>query len=437
MLKSKIKEEYKSKLVSMNEAAQQVQSGDYLSVPPSAAEPRALCAAIARRVEAGELENISVNNVYTFGRDNPIWDPKLKGKVIVSPLFLNTAQRWAIDEGICEFTPVYYNDCCALYERGDLPLDVFIAEVSPMDEHGYFSFGCGVSNSQSCARVAKTVILQANPNQPRVFGDSFIHISDVDYVVEDDQPLPEIPDIPVSEKDQKIAAYIAELIPNGATLQVGVGGVPNAVCKLLKDKRELGIHTEVIGDAILDLIECGAVTNSKKNIHTGKSVFTFALGSRRLYDFINDNPGVESYQVGHTNDPYVIGQHDNLIAMNATLQVDLTGQCCSESIGPRQYSAVGGQADFARGAFLSKGGKSFLCLYSTAKEGTLSTIVPYLDLGASVSTQKQSIMYIVTEYGLAKMTGKTLRQRAKQLIDIAHPDFREALRAEARKRKIM
>jgi acyl-CoA hydrolase len=437
MSNSRIKEEYRSKLLSIEEAAKQIQSGNVLSVPPSPGEPRALCAAIAKRVEKGELENIAVHNIYTFGAENPIWSPKLKGKVIPSPLFVTTAQRWAIDEGAGDFTPVYYTDCPTLYERGHLPLDVFVAEVSPMDEHGYFSFGCGVSNSQSCARVAKKVILQANPNQPRVFGDSFIHISDVDCVVEDNQPLPEIPNIPITDNDRKIASYIAELIPDGATLQVGVGGVPNAVCTLLKDKRDLGIHTELIGDTILDLIECGAVTNRKKNINRGKSVFTFALGSRRLYDFINNNPGVASYQVDYTNDPYVIAQHDNVIAMNATLQVDLTGQCCSESIGTRQFSAVGGQADFARGAFLSKGGKSFLCIYSTARNGELSSIVPCLLPGAGVSTQKQSIMYIVTEYGVAKMTGKTLRERARQLIDIAHPDFREELKAEARKRKIM
>jgi 4-hydroxybutyrate CoA-transferase len=270
-----------------------------------------------------------------------------------------------------------------------------------------------------------------------VFGDGFIHISEVDFVIEDHHDLPEIPEISISKDDEAMAQYIVDLIPDGACIQIGVGGVPNAVCKFLHKKKELGIHTELFGDTLLELIESGVVTNRKKNIHPGKVVCTFALGSRKVYDYMDDNPGLESHQVDYTNNPYVIAKHDHMIAINATLQVDLTGQCCSESIGWRQYSAVGGQADFARGAFLSKGGKSFLCLYSTAKNGSLSTIVPYLSQGASVSTQRQSVMYIVTEYGVATMWGKSTRERAKELIRIAHPKFREEIKSEARKMKLL
>jgi len=434
---SKVQEEYKSKRISADEAAKKVLSGYRLAMPPSPGEPRALCRAIAKRAEAGEFTGVEVDNVYTLGVSNPIWDRKLKGKIVSTPLFVTTAQRWAISDGSGEFTPVYYQDCPRLYDRGWRHLDIFIAEVSPMDKHGYFSFAASVSNSQSCARAAKMVILEVNEKQPCVYGDSFIHISDVDYIVENNEDLPTIPAIPISPMDEMMGQYIAELIPDGATLQIGVGGVPNAVCKFLTGKKDLGLHTELFGDTMLELIEAGIVTNRKKKIHAGKSVFTFALGSRKVYDYLDRNPAVESFQVDYTNNPETIAKHDNMIAINATLQVDLTGQCCSESIGWRQYSAVGGQADFARGAYLSEGGKNFVVLYSTVKDGALSAIVPSLMEGARVSTQRQSVMYIVTEYGVATMVGRSIRQRAQELIRVAHPKFREQLTAEAKKMTIL
>lgn len=434
---SKVQDEYKSKRISADEAAKKVLSGYRIAMPPSPGEPRALCRAIAKRAEAGEFTGVEVDNVYTLGVSNPVWDRKLKGQIIPTPLFVTTAQRWSIDEGSGDYTPVYYQDCPRLYERGFRTLDIFVAEVSSMDKHGYFSFGASLSNSQSCARAAKMVILEVNEKQPFVYGDSFIHISDVDYVIENNEELPVIPAIPISVMDETMGQYISELIPDGATLQIGVGGVPNAVCKFLRGKKDLGIHTELFGDTMLELIEEGIVTNKKKNIHKGKSVFTFALGSRKVYDYLDRNPAAETYQVSYTNNPETIAKHDDMIAINATLQVDLTGQCCSESIGWKQYSAVGGQADFARGAYLSEGGKNFLCLYSTAKDGAISTIVSSLNPGAKVSTQRQSVMYIVTEYGVATMIGKSLKQRAQELIRIAHPSFREQLTAEARKMSIL
>ena len=433
----RVKEEYQAKLTTAEEAAKHICSETRIAMPPGTGEPRALSQAIARRVEKGEIEGLRVDNVYTFGLANPLWDPKLKGRVIITSLFVCTAQRWAIDEGVGEFTPIYYQDCPRAYDRGSRPLDVFIADVSPMDKHGYFTFGAALSNSQACARAAKKVILEVNQKQPRVFGDNFIHISEVDLLIEDPHDLPEIPPILITKEDEAMAQFIVDLIPDGACIQIGVGGVPNAVCKFLRNKKDLGIHTELFGDTLLELIEIGVVTNEKKNIHPGKSVCTFALGSRKTYDYLDDNPGVETYQVEHTNNPYVISKHDNMVAINATIQVDLTGQCCSESIGWRQYSAVGGQADFARGSFLSKGGKSFLCLYSTAKNGTLSTIVPYLSQGANVSTQRQSVMYIVTEFGVADLWGKSTKERAEELIRIAHPNFREGLKYEAKKIKLL
>ena len=437
MTVSKAKDEFRSKLISADEAAKKILPGHRLGMPPSPGEPRALCRAIAQRAEAGELTGVEVDNVYTLGVSNPIWDRKLKGKITLTPLFVTAAQRWSIDDGSGDYTPVYYQDCPRLYERGFRHLDLFIAEVSPMDAHGFFSFGSSVSNSLSCARAAQMVILEVNEKQPVVYGDSFIHISEVDYTIENNEDLPIIPSIPVSADDEMMGQYIAEFIPDGATIQIGVGGVPNAVCKFLTGKNDLGIHTELFGDTMLELIEAGIVTNKKKKIHRGKSVFTFALGSQNVYKYLDRNPAVESFQVSYTNNPETIAKHDNMIAINATLQVDLTGQCCSESIGPRQYSAVGGQADFTRGAYLSEGGKNFLCLYSTAKDGAISTIASSLNPGAMVSTQRQSVMYIVTEYGVATMIGKSLKQRAQELIRIAHPKFREQLTSEAKKMSLL
>jgi len=437
MSTSKWKSEYKSKLISPEEAAKKVKSGDRLTLPPSPGEPRALCRAIARRAETGEFTDVEVDNVYTLGTDNPIWDAKLKKNIKLTPLFVTTAQRWATDDGSGEFTPVYFQDCPRLYERGYRSLDIFIAEASPMDKHGYFNFGASVAVSKSSAKVAKMVILEVNENQPVVYGDGFIHISDVDFIVENNEELPTIGSSPISDKDKVMGRYIADLIPNGATIQIGVGGVPSAVCKFLKDKRDLGIHTECFSDTMLELIEEGIVTNKKKNIHNGKSLFTFAIGSKSVYDYMDRNPAIESYQVSYTNNPQIIAQHDNMIAVNAAIQVDLTGQCCSEAIGWRQFSGVGGQADFCRGSYLSEGGKNFICLYSTAKGGTVCTIVSSLSPGAKVSAQRQSVMYIVTEYGVATMIGKSIKERARELINIAHPNFREQLTAEAKKMMLL
>lgn len=433
---SKWLDEYKSKLITAEEAARQVESGSRISMPPGVGEPRGLCNAIAARARAKEIEGVNVDTVYTF-KGNDLYDPALEGNIILSPLFLCTPQRWAITKGVGEFTPLYYGDCCRHYERGYGVVDTFVAEVSPMDKHGYFTFGASVSNSITCAKYAKKVILEVNDKQPRVFGDNFIHISEVDFVIENNHDLDELPILPTSKDDEVIGKYIADLIPDGACLQIGVGGVPSAVANFLSDKKELGVHTELMSEVYLELIDKGAITNSKKTINHGKSVFTFALGTRKLYDYLDDNPAIASFEVGYTNDPYVIAQNDNMISINATLQVDLTGQCCSESMGPKQYSAVGGQADYLRGAYLSKGGKSILCTYSTAKKGTVSSIVPMLTEGAYVSAQRQSVMYIATEYGLATLVGKSTRERTKELINVAHPNYRDQLKFEAKKMNLM
>lgn len=429
--------EYKSKLRTVADAAQLIESGDHIAIPPVQGEPEQLCAAIAERLRAGSLDYVTVTNVWTLGKGNPLFAQEFQDKVEIDSTFICDAYRWTSDRPAGHFIPANYMDVPRLFDRGLRKVDVFMAEVAPMDRHGYFNLSLALSHSQTLLRHAKKVILVVNRSLPRVFGDTAVHISQVDCVVEDTHDLIELRAEGTTPEAMKMAGYIADMIPDGACLQVGVGSVPNAVTSLLKDKRDLGIHTELFCECMIDLIECGAVTNARKSINRGKSVFTFAMGTKRMYDYVDENPGVETYEVDYVNDPMVIAQNKNVVSINATLQVDLTGQCCSESIGWRQYSGVGGQADFCRGAYLSEGGKSFLCVNSTAKNGTISTIVPTLNLGAVVSTKRTESMYIVTEYGVATMTGKSVRERAKELIAIAHPDFRTDLLRDAKKMNLL
>lgn len=428
---------YQSKLCSLEEAAAMISSGDAISMPPAQGEPEPLCEAIAQRIKKGELHDLTVTNVWTFGTGNALWKEELKDEVNIDSTFIGDAYRWSTDAGYGRFIPANYSDVPRLYERGMRKVDVFIAEVTPMDEHGYFNLSYVLSHSKTTIRHAKKVIVVVNEKLPRVFGETWVHISEVDAVVEHTRGLMELRVEGTGKKAEAMASYIAELVPDGACLQVGVGNVPNAVTSLLKDKKDLGIHTELFCECMVDLVESGAVNNSKKEIDKGKSVFTFALGTNRMYEYMRMNPAVEAREVQYVNDPYVIARNKNVISINATLQVDLTGQCCSESIGSRQYSGVGGQADFCRGAYLSEGGKTFLCVNSTAKNGTISTIVPTLNPGAIVSVNRTNVMYVVTEYGIASLCGKSIRERAKELIGIAHPDFRGELKKEAQRQHLL
>lgn len=431
------KEEYRAKLHTLEEAAEMIQSGDAISMPPSQGEPEPLCEAIAQRIRKGELHDLTVTNVWTFGTGNALWREEFKDEVTIDSTFIGDAYRWSTDSGYGSFIPANYSDVPRLYERGLRRVDVFIAEVAPMDEQGYFNLSYVLSHSKTTIRYAKRVIFVVNDKLPRIYGETWIHISEVDCIVEHTRDLMELSVDGTTKNAEDMASYIAELVPDGACLQVGVGTVPNAVTSLLRDKKDLGIHTELFCECMVDLIECGAVNNSKKEIDKGVSVFTFALGTQRMYRYMEMNPAVEAREVQYVNDPYVISRNKNVISINATLQVDLTGQCCSESIGTRQYSGVGGQADFCRGAYLSEGGKTFLCVNSTAKGGTISTIVPTLNPGAVVSVNRTNVMYVVTEYGVASLCGKSIRERAKELISIAHPDFREDLKKEAQKQHLI
>ncbi|MCI0531626.1 MAG: 4-hydroxybutyrate CoA-transferase, partial [candidate division Zixibacteria bacterium] len=320
---------------------------------------------------------------------------------------------------------------------GRIPIDVALIQVSPPDEHGYCSYGVGVECTKAAAESARVVIAQLNPNMPRVLGDSFIPAQKVHHFVECDHPLFELPRVRMSPAHEEIGRNVASLIDDGSTLQLGIGGIPDAILSFLKDKKHLGVHSEMFSDGMVELVESGVVTNEKKSLHAGKMVASFVLGTRPLFDFIDDNPVVEFHPTEYVNDPFIISQNDRMVSVNSAIQVDLTGQVCSDSIGEKIYSGFGGQVDFIRGASRAKEGKAIIALLSTAQNGQISKITPYLDQGAGVVTSRADVHYIVTEFGIADLHGKTLRERAKSLIKIAHPKFKDRLEESARLRKII
>jgi len=309
--------------------------------------------------------------------------------------------------------------------------NIFMTTVSPMDKHGYFSLSLSLTYEREFLEAADIVIFEVNENYPRTYGDTFVHINDVDYFYTSNRPVPELPVTEPNEKDMIIGGYISELVDDGSTIQLGIGGIPNAVAKSLMNKKDLGIHTEMFTDGMVDLYEAGVITNKRKTIHKGKSITTFALGSKKLYDFLDDNPSIEFHRGSYTNDPYIVGKNHKMVSINTSLQVDLSGQVCSEALGHKQYSGTGGQADTAIGAQMSPGGKSIIAMYSTAKDDTISTIVPFLTEGAPVTLSRNDVDYVVTEYGVAHLKGREMRQRVNNLIAIAHPNFRGELRKKA------
>jgi acetyl-CoA hydrolase len=345
-------------------------------------------------------------------------------------MFISEDVRAAVNEGRADFTPVFLSEIPQLY-RTQLPIDVAFIHVTPPDEHGFCSYGVEVGVTKSAAEAARIVIAQVNPHMPRTLGDSFIHVSKIDYAVEVDTPLPEVKRGESAPVQQEIARNVASLIEDRSTLQAGIGGIPDAVLSYLTDRRDLGIHTELFSDGVIDLVEQGVITNAAKTLHTGKIVAGFVLGTQRLYNFVHDNAMVELHPTEYVNDPYRIAQNDRMVAINSALEVDLTGQVCADSIGHQFYSGVGGQVDFIRGAARSRGGKPIIALPATAKDDTVSRIVWELKPGAGVVTSRNDVHYVVTEYGVAYLHGRTIRERARALIDIAHPSFREALEAKA------
>jgi 4-hydroxybutyrate CoA-transferase len=357
----------------------------------------------------------------------PYVAPEMAGHFRHNAMFIGGNVREAINDGRADYTPIYLSEIEGLFESGEMPIDVALIEVSPPDSHGYCSFGVGVDTTLTAARVAKHVVAQINDNMPRTYGDSFIHVNDIDAFVESSRPLCALKKPVVNDLQVAIARNVAGLIDDGAVLQTGIGGIPDAVLPMLMDRKDLGVHSELVSDGVIPLIEAGVLTGARKNFKPRKIILGFALGTKHLFEFVDNNPIFEFHPTAYTNDPGLIARNDNMVAINSALQVDLTGQVCSDSIGNQFYSGIGGQVDFLRGASRSKHGKPIIAMSSTAKNGTISRIVPMLDPGAGVVTSRGLVRYVVTEYGVAYLHGKSIRERAKALINIAHPAFREKL----------
>lgn len=427
-------DDYKKKLCSAEEAVSVVKSGDRVYISGNAATPYVLMKALAQRKD--ELFNVELVHVLLMGED-PLSKPEMEGHFRHNSLFVGPADRQAINEGRADYVPIFLHQIPELFYSGQMPIDVAMLHLSPPDEHGFMSFGVEVLASKAAAEKAKIVIAQVNDQMPRVLGDSFIHVSRVHKIVEVSEPLPELERAPMTEVELKIGQYIADLIEDGCTLQLGIGGIPDAVLAALKNKRELGIHTEMVSDGVMEAIEAGIITGSRKTLHPHKVIMTFVLGSKKLYDFVDNNPIFEAHPTDYTNHPFIVAQNEKMVAINSAIEVDITGQVCSDSIGTYIYSGFGGQVDFIRGAAHSKGGKPIIALPSTAKNGEVSRIVPYLKQGAGVVTTRADVRYVVTEYGVAYLYGKNLQERTKALINIAHPKFRADLIKEAKKRNLL
>jgi 4-hydroxybutyrate CoA-transferase len=423
------KEIYDSKLVTAAEAVTNIKSGDRVVTGHAVGEPIELVEAMVANKE--NYRDVEVVHMVAMGKGEYAkegMEPHFK----VNTIFAGASTRDAVNTGRGDFTTCFFYQVPALFEKGYMPVDVALVQVSEPDEQGYCSFGVSSDYTKPAADNAKIVIAEVNKQMPRTLGNSFIHVSNIDFIVESDHPIIELPLPKIGEVEKAIGKNCAELIEDGSTLQLGIGAIPDAVLLFLKDKKDLGIHSEMISDGVVELVEAGAITNKNKTLHPGKSVATFLMGTKRLYDYADNNPAVEMYPVSYVNDPKVIMQNNQMVSINSCVQVDFYGQISSESIGPRQISGVGGQVDFVRGASMSLDGKgkSIIAMPSTASKGKVSRIVPFLDAGAPVTTSRNDVDYIVTEYGIARLQGKTNRDRARELINIAHPDFREGLAAE-------
>jgi acyl-CoA hydrolase len=421
---------YRSRVTTAEGALSEIRSGDRVYIHPGAAEPEPLVRALIDRAE--DLRAVEIIHLLTLGEAGYA-RPGMEEHFRHSAMFVGANVREAVNTGRADYMPISLSEIPFLFTSGLLRVDVCLIQVSPPDEHGFCSFGVGVDCTKTAAEVARTVIAEVNTEMPRTLGNSFIHVRKLDRIVETSRPLLELSRHPVDELHRQIAHHVAGLVEDGSTLQMGIGGVPDAVLSYLEDRRDLGVHTEMFSDGVMELIEAGVINNERKSLHRGKVVSGFLMGSNRLYRFVHDNSMIELHPSEYTNDPFVIASNDKMVAINSALQVDLTGQVCADSMGTHIYSGVGGQADFIRGAARSKGGKPIIALPSTAKSGSVSRIVPMLDDGAGVVTTRSDVHYVVTEHGVASLHGKTLRQRSEALISIAHPDFRDALMTFAMK----
>ncbi|MGD1119457.1 MAG: acetyl-CoA hydrolase/transferase C-terminal domain-containing protein [Dehalococcoidales bacterium] len=440
-------EEYKQKLTTADQAVKSIKSGDRVVVGHAYGQPQQLVKAMIDNKDA--YENVEIVHMVSLS-PAPYCRQDMQKHFIHNSFFVGVNSREAVNGGWAKYTPCFFHEIPRLFTSGILPVDVALCQLSPPDEAGYCSFGISVDYTKPAAEAAKIVIAQINERMPRTRGDAMIHVSRLEYIVEYNEPLLELGREKTgntgTEKEQYVARitaemdighYCAELIEDGACLQLGIGAIPDAVLPFLEEKNDLGIHTEMFSDGVVDLVQKGVINGTRKKINRGKLVANFLMGTTKLYEFVDENPAVEMHPVDYTNDPYIIGQNDRVVAINSCLQVDFLGQVASDTIGPLQFSGVGGQVDFVRGASRSKEGRSILAFPSTAGGGKYSRIVPRLDPGAAVTTSRSDVHYVVTEHGIANLRGKSVSERAKQLIAIAHPDFREQLNKELGKMRVL
>ncbi|MCB8944715.1 MAG: acetyl-CoA hydrolase/transferase family protein [Ardenticatenaceae bacterium] len=420
---------YQRKVKPAAAAVEAIQPGNRVYLGGGAGVPVTLTNALVQHAPA--VRDVELVHILTFA-EAPYAAPAYQDNFRVNALFIGSNVRRAIQEGRADFTPIFLSEIPHLFRDGFLPLDAALISVSPPDEHGFCSFGVEVGTTKPAAEAASIVIAEVNRQMPRTLGDSFIHVSRLEHIVEVDRPLPEAPQGGSSPEHQAVARHIAELIPDGATLQMGIGNIPDAVLQSLGSHQHLGIHTELFSDGVIDLVEQGVITCARKTFHPGKMIAGFLFGSQRLYDFVDNNPLIELHPSDYVNDPFHIAQNEKMVAINSAVQVDLTGQVCADSIGPRFYSGAGGQVDFIRGAARSKGGVPIIACLSTAQGGKASRIVPMLYEGAGVVTTRNDVHWVVTEFGVANLHGKTVQQRARALIGIAHPQFQDELTVAAR-----
>lgn len=419
------KEVYQSRIISAERALDEIKSNSRIVFGHAAGEPKHLVQTLVSKKD--QYENVEIVHMVSLGTSEYA-KPGMEKHFRHNALFVGGGTRKAVEEGRADFTPCFFHEVPKFFKNGSLPVDAALIQVTPPDEEGYVSLGVSVDYTLGAARNAKLVIAQVNSMMPRTGGDSKMHVSEIDYFVKFDEPIFELKPPTIGEVEKAIGENCAKLINDGDTLQLGIGAIPDAVLLFLKDKKDLGIHSEMISDGVLELVKAGVITNSKKSIHKGKSVVTFLMGTQKLYDYVNNNSEVELYPVDYVNNPIVVMKNDNIVAINSCVQVDLMGQVASESVGLKQISGTGGQVDFVRGAAMASSGKAIMAMPSTAAKGTVSKIVPLLDEGAAVTTLRTDVDYIVTEYGIASLKGKSLRERARELINITHPDFRDQLK---------
>ncbi|MCL2565032.1 MAG: 4-hydroxybutyrate CoA-transferase [Defluviitaleaceae bacterium] len=413
-----------AKFITAKEAVLNIKSGDRVVISHACAEPQALVGAMVENAAA--YKNVEIVHMVAMGKSTYCL-PEYRENFIHNGLFLSASTRLAVEEGRADYTPSFFFEIPRLFKNNILPVDVALISVSPPDKFGYCSLGVSVDYTKAAAQCAKTVIALINDKMPRTGGDSLIHIDDIDFAVELSEELIELPRPAIGDVEKKIGEYCASLIKDGATLQLGIGAIPDAVLTFLDKKKDLGIHSEMFSDGVLDLVEKGVITNKAKSIQKSKFIAAFLMGSKRLYDFVDNNPMVEMHPVDYVNHPIIVSQNYRMTSINSAIQIDLMGQVNAESIGSKQFSGTGGQVDFVRGTSMCEDGVSIIAMPSTAAKGKLSRIVSVLDEGAALTTSRNDVHYVVTEYGIAELRGKSLRKRAEALIEIAHPDFRDAL----------